>query len=106
MEHISFQSIEDIQRMKNVGIRSSTVFLEFNPEGKNFLLTRKQYVAELESRLKLECALDYSVNSLKILERELQSNSFTTRQELERHFLGLLSYVGEVMASVEDADFP
>lgn len=90
-----FHSLDDIIRMRQIRIKSSTIITSFWPEPRTFRNIMGHEIAKLRTTLRLDHELDYTETSIDYLEKVLQQQKFTYDQQVLSLYLGILSYVGE-----------
>ncbi len=99
-----FKSIDEIERMRTVGIKPHSIFTSFCPNPETLLKNINSHINKLIETLKLNISLiDFSERSLHAIEQQLCLQKFQYRQEVERHYLGVLAYSGECMIKAYNA---
>jgi hypothetical protein len=93
-----FHSLDDIIRMTESQIKSTTTVTAFWPEPRTFEQNTRSEIARLIQTLELDqTKVDSSGASISYLERTLMEKNFIYKQQVLSLFLGVLSYVGETL---------
>lgn len=84
----------DFELLKVVGIKPTTPYFQFEMNGDAFVKNRFQYLEN--SSLLQSLKLDYTDESIRILERHIHENGYS-KIALEKQFLALLAFCGEYL---------
>jgi hypothetical protein len=98
-EYVIYENPDVFKKILSIGVKSSSLdYFMYCPTAEQFISKKEVLINELLNDLEMpSSAMDYSLDSLRKLERALMEYRFQTRQEVEYYYMHILAYCGETV---------
>lgn len=105
-ESFVYPSMEVFKKSLEGGFSSNSVFFSYCPSFQLFIASKEKLIHDLFVELQLDLAiLKQSENPISRLERALHDKKFTEKQQLQKLFLGILAFCGDILCAELDAEW-